>query len=799
MADLHGKYQILATEYAKLKSQIPVLKKAVIDEQAKEAQLKEAILEKEQSVRRHEQEIESLTFRNQQLSKRVTVLQDELDKMAVSGRKKGRSDSSAGLQLLASADGGGAGNRVGGGGGVLGEELQQKIAENEALHRRLAELERRRELELSELREASAAELAAERARREGELAAAAAERGRALAERLVEEKALLEARLQLQEQALRDAEQRCSAAELRAAEIESDIGTKLAEASKTIREKVVFNDTRSRNLNALNVPTHDRRFQQRSREHLQLFHAAVRDVTRGLADAFAYLEQRLLSYPVAQPEPPSLVSRKLCSHLRCGPETAKALEESFRKFQEELRDDSLTMLETAVGVHDVAIRFSGLSSYVSKIVPYMVLSSEEESAVPSCPAGLQQKNREAVAALERLSAAMQTVDSHLALLAAQSSKPNDHPKTSQARMLRLLASSLVHLHQTCTELLVAYTGKVQLEKQLPTLPRSLLATNDCLLTAMAALANGAGKLSSLMSDNVELYTGAVGYRTRGSSVSTNESELGPKYDPAVSEFRQRAAEYIRSLQRSCPPSVPYAVALENSRTLFSTTESRESLSEQLTKLREKNAELEREKEHWLLEAQMLKMKHDVERSRAVQLERLQDSKLDGMGETIDSNVTRPSSQQKRTASDLDAGSSTALGQVDSERPSTAQASESGDLARLHEDLLRSHYARRIGELTAQLQLVDGKATHFNAECKALSRRLQLANRARDQAIGEHSDAMATIAALQDELQTTKKNYDAQLSSMSEALAAMNDSITRQQDHIEELKLQLKEAKKGKR
>ena len=33
--DLAAKYQRLATEYAKLKAQIPVLKKAVIDEQTK--------------------------------------------------------------------------------------------------------------------------------------------------------------------------------------------------------------------------------------------------------------------------------------------------------------------------------------------------------------------------------------------------------------------------------------------------------------------------------------------------------------------------------------------------------------------------------------------------------------------------------------------------------------------------------------------------------------------------------------------------------------------------------------------
>ena len=57
--------------------------------------------------------------------------------------------------------------------------------------------------------------------------------------------------------------------------------------------------------------------------------------------------------------------------------------------------------------------------------------------------------------------------------------------------------------------------------------------------------------------------------------------------------------------------SVPYSVAVDNMKTLFSSTESRESLSEQVRKLNEKAAKLEQDKEHWMLEAQLLKIKYD--------------------------------------------------------------------------------------------------------------------------------------------------------------------------------------------
>lgn len=53
----------------------------MLDEQTKTSDLKDVLKEREQSLRKSEQEMDSLTFRNQQLTKRVTILQGELDSM----------------------------------------------------------------------------------------------------------------------------------------------------------------------------------------------------------------------------------------------------------------------------------------------------------------------------------------------------------------------------------------------------------------------------------------------------------------------------------------------------------------------------------------------------------------------------------------------------------------------------------------------------------------------------------------------------------------------------------------------
>ncbi|CAK1551008.1 unnamed protein product [Leptosia nina] len=119
--DIQAKYQKLAAEYSKLRVHVKVLKKGVLDEQAKSNELRDLLREKEKSLRKGELEIDSLSFRNQQLTRRVSVLQEEIEQTQSKGTKKEKrkddkpstSASSAALDP-----------------GILQEELQKKILEN---------------------------------------------------------------------------------------------------------------------------------------------------------------------------------------------------------------------------------------------------------------------------------------------------------------------------------------------------------------------------------------------------------------------------------------------------------------------------------------------------------------------------------------------------------------------------------------------------------------------------------------------------------------------------------------------
>jgi len=81
---INTKYQKLAAEYAKLRSQVTVLKKAVIEEQQKNEVLKSSLTVQDQSVRKLEQELDSVKFRNRQLEKRIEILQQSPDNVTKS-------------------------------------------------------------------------------------------------------------------------------------------------------------------------------------------------------------------------------------------------------------------------------------------------------------------------------------------------------------------------------------------------------------------------------------------------------------------------------------------------------------------------------------------------------------------------------------------------------------------------------------------------------------------------------------------------------------------------------------------
>uniref|UniRef100_A0AAQ5XA15 Protein phosphatase 1 regulatory subunit 21 n=1 Tax=Amphiprion ocellaris TaxID=80972 RepID=A0AAQ5XA15_AMPOC len=330
------------------------------------------------------------------------------------------------------------------------------------------------------------------------------------------------------------------------------------------------------------------------------------------------------------------------------------------------------------------------------------------------------------------------------------------------AAYVRPLEDSFLQLYQSITE------------DTLPTVTQKLCTTTECLLGSLGSLTSSTGKIATFFSNNLDFFTSS-GYNPRGCTVALN-----PLQAESMLANKKKAAIYINAIKKARPQSVPYREALSNRRILTSSTESREGLTQQVQQSQEKIARLEQEKEHWLLEAQLGKVRLEKENQRIADLEAQLAAALGGS----------PNSQT--------AAAST-LAQSQEEGVLLFFSCSSHTKPESREQLIKTHYMARVGELTTQLQISDSKAVHFHSECRALAKRLTIAEKSRETLSDDVKMANQNITRLQDELATTKRSYEDQLSMMSDHLCSMNETLSKQREEIDTLKLGSKgNAKKNK-
>ncbi|KAI8368138.1 uncharacterized protein BYT42DRAFT_549341 [Radiomyces spectabilis] len=124
--ELAEKHHKLFQEYARLKAQHTVLKKAIIKEQATNASLQNNVKEREKQLRKLHEQLDLLAFHNERLTKRIEAVQDSDTKGShfslLGGAVKKELEKST--QALDAAN----------------LDLAKKIEENEALHEELSEV-----------------------------------------------------------------------------------------------------------------------------------------------------------------------------------------------------------------------------------------------------------------------------------------------------------------------------------------------------------------------------------------------------------------------------------------------------------------------------------------------------------------------------------------------------------------------------------------------------------------------------------------------------------------------------------
>ncbi|XP_077781597.1 protein phosphatase 1 regulatory subunit 21 isoform X3 [Podarcis muralis] len=736
-AELQGKYQKLAQEYSKLRAQNHVLKKGVVDEQANSASLKEQLKMKDQSLRKLQQEMDSLTFRNQQLAKRVELLQDELVLSESKGKKNKKTGEPA-SQLSQEQK------------NVFDEDLQKKIEENERLHIQFFEANEKHNLLETELR--SKLEVLEMEAAQHQAVVDGLTRKYMDTIEKLQSDKAKLEIKSQTLEREAKDCRVRTEECQQQLKHLHADLSSRLGESLNIISEKVPFNDTRSSQYNALNVPLHSRRRQLKLRDLAGQALAFVQDLVTALLNFHTYTEQRVQIFPVdSATDTISPLNQKFSQYLHENASYIRPLEEGMLHLFESITEDTVTVLETTVKLKSFSDYLASYVCFLRKILPYQLKSLEEECESSLCTAALRARNMELQRDMKRLTAVFEKLHTYLNLLALPSTNPDRLLRTNFSSLLTYIASTLNGFHDVMKDVYKHYSQKAALEQELPTATQKLITTNDCILSSVVALTNGAGKVASFFSNNLDCFTASLSYGPKGGMEFIN-----PLSAECMLQYKKKAAAYMRLLKKV-----------------------QQSL--------EKITKLEQEKEHWMLEAQLAKIRLEKENKRVS--DKLRNSvgnqRIEATQESL--FTLNADEQEKEDAAEKalrePIQTASLVGML------ITTENEEAPEADTREDLIKNHYMARIVELTSQLQLADSKSVHFHAECRALAKRLALTEKSKESSLEEVRQARQSITRLQDELTTTKRSYEDQLSMMSDHLCSMNETLSKQREEIDTLKL----------
>ncbi|KAL4593668.1 hypothetical protein GN956_G26402, partial [Arapaima gigas] len=190
----------------------------------------EQLKQREQSLRKVEQEMDSLTFRNQQLAKRVELLQEELaaSEAQRSRKSKGKGDSPSQQGLQAQS--------------VFDEDLQKKIQENERLHIQFYEADEQHRRQEAQLK--ARLEVLERDSQQHQEVVDGLTQKYMETIEKLQSDKARLEVKSQTLEREAKECRLRTEECQQQLRKYQMELNKQLEQSSNVIQEKVPFNDT---------------------------------------------------------------------------------------------------------------------------------------------------------------------------------------------------------------------------------------------------------------------------------------------------------------------------------------------------------------------------------------------------------------------------------------------------------------------------------------------------------------------------------------------------------------------------
>ncbi|XP_063871996.1 protein phosphatase 1 regulatory subunit 21-like [Scylla paramamosain] len=746
--DLHAKYQKLATEYSKLRAQNQVLKKAVVEEQEKNTQLSDSMKSRDQLLRKAEQENDSLSFRNQQLTKRLTLLQQDLDEIQLKN-KRGRGKAESVVDgVVADTE-------------VFTEELHSKIQENARLQSELADSQTAYRKRLFEV------ETQLDAAKRESqkykEMLQLRERSTNDMVDQLESERVRQEVVAQQREAELRTLKEQVTKLQDKLSSGASNTAAASSHQSQGDTQDTVHHRiAKSPGSSSLNIPVQNGREKSPSytaRSLVDTYDGLIQDMSKSFAKFLCSYSTRVKHH-----HQQSEVQQKLIEHLKSAASPWHSLAASYHQLTETVSVEGFVALETLTGLSHVSHQVNACVASLRKVLPLVVHWVCEGSQ------GLANADRTSAswsAAFSRLVSSWGSLTPYVATLANQSTPNSTLPKSAQGRIMSMLSDRLSNFHAALKEATSACQKKVESEKELSSISSDAKAANEEMVNALTSLTTVTGKMSSIFKEQV-----LSSWNRGGSTPSTPSSPY-----PSMPHSLSKSGTSLCSVQDD-GTSALYDGTLVSPSDSTTLGDTEVSLMKQLALASSKLTQLEAEREHWRLEHQLLQCKHQKEAKRVRELEsqlrgESVSSKEDGVHKDHSASVTSATSM---------------IGEV--------QGCD-GSLDEREKDI-RNHFTNRCSHLYMQLTSATSQAALYQNECESLMRRLAVSDETKTASEQEMDKHRERVNQLKEVLQTTSRNYEEQISTMSEHLADLNEKLTAQSELIEHLKFEAKSKKSKK-
>jgi chromosome segregation ATPase len=106
------------------------------------------------------------------------------------------------------------------------------------------------------------------------------------------------------------------------------------------------------------------------------------------------------------------------------------------------------------------------------------------------------------------------------------------------------------------------------------------------------------------------------------------------------------------------------------------------------------------------------------------------------------------------------------------------------------QELVNTYYSKKVSELLAELQYANGRALYYKEECTSLIAGTIALTEENSTVETKLTEMERACNSLKDELESTRTNYEEQMRSLYEHLAAQNAKIVEQSESISLLQAQ---------